>query len=232
MRRRVAAITGGSSGVGLSLARHISKHDYTVALLARTVDRVEAAAAALRREGAKVVELPCDVGDFAAITDALERLAREYDFRVLVNAAGVGRFGSVERITGDTVADVFRGNLTGLIFASSIALRIFRENGDGLIVSILSTAALVGREQEAAYCASKWGARGFMEALRAAVKGSPIRTLTVYPGGMDTPFWSTECGLSPDTTKFMSPEDVASRVVATMFPPSSAFVTELTISRG
>jgi short-subunit dehydrogenase len=106
-----------------------------------------------------------------------------------------------------------------------------RSGGGGTIVSVLSSAALVGRADEAVYCAAKWGARGFMEALRVALKGTPFRTLTVYPGGMRTPFWSPGSGMSPDLGTYMDPGDVARQILRVVLDPGAAHVTEMTISR-
>jgi short-subunit dehydrogenase len=70
-----------------------------------------------------------------------------------------------------------------------------------------------------------------MEALRAALKGSSIRTLTVYPGGMRTRFWSSDAGKSPDVSMYMDPQDVARQILRVVLSPGGAHVTELTIAR-
>jgi short-subunit dehydrogenase len=144
----------------------------------------------------------------------------------------VGRFGPVEELTETMIDEVTAGNLKGLMIVTAAALPILRANGEGTIVSVLSTAALVGRAEEAVYCAAKWGARGFMEALRVTLKGTPLRTLTVYPGGMRTPFWSEESGRSQDVSTYMAPRDVARQILGVVLDPGAAHVTEMTISRG
>jgi NADP-dependent 3-hydroxy acid dehydrogenase YdfG len=64
-----------------------------------------------------------------------------------------------------------------------------------------------------------------------ALKGSSIRTLTVYPGGMRTPFWSGDAGKSPDIGTYMDPQDVARQILRVVLSPSGAHVTEMTIAR-
>jgi NADP-dependent 3-hydroxy acid dehydrogenase YdfG len=133
----------------------------------------------------------------------------------------------VEGLTEAMIDDVVAGNLKGLMLATATAIPILRAAGGGTIVSVLSTAALVGRADEALYC----GARGFMEAVRVALKGTPLRTLTVYPGGMRTPFWSAASGMSPDVSSYMDPRDVAKQILRVALDPGAAHVTEMTISR-
>ncbi|MGH2654055.1 MAG: SDR family NAD(P)-dependent oxidoreductase [Actinomycetota bacterium] len=228
---RLAVVTGGSSGLGLALAEGLNAEDIGVVILARDAARLEDALGHLRAAGVEVRGVPCDVSDQAQVRAAFQDVAASGTLRFLFNVAGVGRFGPVEDLTGTAVDEVLAGNLTGLMLATATALPILRAGGGGTIVSVLSSAALVGRPDEAAYTAAKWGARGFMEALRAAVKGSPVRTLTVYPGGMRTPFWSPQTGRSPDLTTYMDPRDVARQILRVTLDPGAAHVTEMTISR-
>jgi NAD(P)-dependent dehydrogenase (short-subunit alcohol dehydrogenase family) len=186
----------------------------------------------LRGEGAEAYGVACDVSRQADVRAALEDISRRGPITYLFNVAGVGRFGPVEDLTEGIIDEVMAGNLKGLMIATAVALPILRTNGGGTIVSILSTAALVGRAEEAVYCAAKWGARGFMEALRIALKGTPVRTLTVYPGGMRTPFWSGESGRPQDVNTYMDPRDVARQILGVVLDASAAHVTEMTISRG
>lgn len=232
MADRTAVVTGGSSGLGLALAELLGREGIGVSILGRDPQRVQDAAEHLRSEGAEAYGVPCDVSRQDQVRAAFGEISRRRPIGYLFNVAGVGRFGPVEDLTEEMVDEVLAGNLKGLMIATAVTLPIFRANGGGTIVSVLSTAALVGRPQEAAYCAAKWGARGFMEALRVAVKGTPIRTLTAYPGGMRTPFWSGESGVTPDLSTYMDPRDVAGQILKVVLDPGSAHVTEMTINRG
>lgn len=231
MADRLAVVTGGSSGLGLALAEGLGAEGIAVVVLGRHPGRLERAVGHLRAGGAEATGIRCDVSDQVQVRAAFDRVAGTGTLRFLFNVAGAGRFGPVEDLTEEALEEVLGGNLTGLILATSAALPILRAGGGGTIVSVLSTAALVGRPDEAAYTAAKWGARGFMEALRAALRGGPVRTLTVYPGGMRTPFWSRETGRSPDLATYMDPGDVARQILRVALDPRTAHVTEMTISR-
>jgi NAD(P)-dependent dehydrogenase (short-subunit alcohol dehydrogenase family) len=224
-------VTGGSSGLGFALAEGLSAEGVEVSIIGRDPGRVSEALARLRGTGAAARGVACDVSSQDQVQTAFDEIASRGSVGFLFNVAGVGRFGPVEELTEVMIDEVSAGNLKGLMLATAAALPIMRSGGGGTIVSVLSSAALVGRPEEAVYCAAKWGARGFMEALRVALKGTPLRTLTVYPGGMRTPFWSPESGLSPDLSTYMDPRDVARQILRVVLDPGAAHVTEMTISR-
>lgn len=224
-------VTGGSSGLGFALAEGLSAEGVEVSLIGRDPGRVNDAVARLQGAGAVVHGVVCDVSRQDRVRRAFGEIASRGSIGFLFNVAGVGRFGPVEELTEGMIDEVSAGNLKGLMLATAAVLPIMRSGQGGTIVSVLSTAALVGRADEAVYCAAKWGARGFMEALRVALKGTPLRTLTVYPGGMRTPFWSSESGTSPDLSTYMDPGDVARQILRVVLDPGAAHVTEMTISR-
>jgi short-subunit dehydrogenase len=93
----------------------------------------------------------------------------------------------------------------------------------------MSTSALLGRATETVYCAAKWVARGFTEALRAELKGTNRRIVAVYPGGMNTPFLPDKKG--KDISDFMNPADVAEQIAHAVYGSDSIMVTDITINR-
>ena len=113
---------------------------------------------------------------------------------------------------------------------SSNAMKYMKEDG-GTIVNIMSTAALVGKPNESVYCAAKWGARGFTEAIKTATKGTKIKVIGAYPGGMNTEFWSEDCGARLDTSNFMNPCEVAELIVHTALERKGMCVSDITIDR-
>jgi NAD(P)-dependent dehydrogenase (short-subunit alcohol dehydrogenase family) len=230
MPDRTAVVTGGSSGLGFALAELLGAQGIRVSIIARDPERVRDAVERLRDGGADANGIPCDISSQDQVGAAFDHIAGRGSLAFLFNVAGVGRFGPVEDINEAMIDEVSAGNLKGLMLATAAALPALRETG-GTIVSVLSTAALVGRAEEPVYCAAKWGARGFMEAVRVALKGSGVRTLTVYPGGMRTAFWSPESLRSPDLTTYMDPRDVAQQILGVALNPGAAHVTEMTISR-
>jgi short-subunit dehydrogenase len=141
---------------------------------------------------------------------------------LLVNCAGVGIFGPVGSYEEEAIDEVLDANLKStIVFCNALFPRFARDGGT--IVNVLSTAALVGKPNESVYCAAKWGARGYTEALRAEAKGTKARVISVAPGGMDTPFW-------PERREgFMDPKEVAAVIVDAI--RRRVNVTELVITR-
>ncbi len=207
----VAIVTGASSGLGREIARLLADRGKQVIGVARRPFHdppiVSVAGDASRSETA------------ARAIDAAQQLGK---IDVLVNCAGTGIFGPAGSYDFPAIARILDSNLVATIIFCEALFPRFRDNG-GTIVNILSTAALIGKANESVYCAAKWGARGYSEALRAEAKGTKARVISVAPGGMDTAFWKER------RSDFMDPKEVAAIVVDSIERPVS--VSEIVISR-
>jgi short-subunit dehydrogenase len=128
------------------------------------------------------------------------------------------------------VDTIFEANLKGMILLTSEILRITSKEEELTIINIMSTSALVGRAQETIYCAAKFGARGYSEALRNELKGTRRNIIAVYPGGMKTDFWNIP-GQKKDISGFMNPADVAAKIVNAVLVSDKMIVTDITINR-
>jgi short-subunit dehydrogenase len=117
-----------------------------------------------------------------------------------------------------------------MILLTSEILRIAPEKEELTIVNIMSTSALLGRAEETIYCAAKWGARGYTEALRTELKGTKRNIIAVYPGGMKTDFWKVP-GQNRDISGFMDPTEVAEKIVNAVMVSDKMLVTDITINR-
>lgn len=141
---------------------------------------------------------------------------------LLINCAGVGIFGPAGSYDDDAIAAIINSNLIATINFCELLFPPFKEHG-GTIVNVLSTAALIGKANETVYCAAKWGARGYTEALKAEAKGTKARIIAVAPGGMNTPFW-------PEPRPgFMNAADVATTIVDAIERPVD--ISEIVITR-
>ncbi|MDQ1296187.1 MAG: uncharacterized protein QG611_165 [Bacteroidota bacterium] len=154
------------------------------------------------------------------------KLVTEY----LFNNAGRGLITGAGTSTSEMIDDVFEPNLKGMILLTSEILRITPEKEDLTIVNIMSTSALLGRDLETIYCAAKWGARGYTEALRTELNGTKRNIIAVYPGGMKTDFWKMP-GQNRDISGFMDPKEVAEIIVPAVLAKDKLLVTDITINR-
>lgn len=194
-------ITGASSGLGYEIAKLLDKEGKNLVLVGRDKEKLENLKNQLK--GNVIIE----VGNIGK--DSLEAFKNK-EIEALFNVAGYGAFGKVEEMKNEEILNMINSNLLGLInFTKSYVEYIKANNIKGKTVSILSTAALMGKEEESVYCATKWGARGFIEALKIELKGR-MEFITVFPGGIATPFWENT---NVSTEKFMKTHDVAKQIV-------------------
>ena len=228
-----AIVTGASSGLGYCLCEGLLKRGYNLIMIARDEEKLEKSKQALENENAdaSILVYAGDVSNEEFVESVFSLVTeQQMNIKYVFNCAGVGRFGPAENNTRENIDIALSASLIGLILMSSKAIGLFKENG-GVIVNIMSTAALKGNPNESIYCAAKWGARGFTEAIKAATKGTATKVVAVYPGGMNTPFWNPECGQMPNVAKFMNPAEVAEETLSAVSDRKTMYVSELTIDR-
>ena len=231
--KTLSIVSGGSSGLGLALAEKLVLQGSNVAIIGRNEEKLAAAKEHLRKNDSDIAVLTFagDITNESFVRNTfLSITADGWIITELFNCAGVGRFGKPEDNTRKIIDDTLGASVIGTILMSTQALDAMKESG-GVIVNIMSSAALKGNPNETVYCASKWGERGYTEALRAYLKGSNIKVVGVYPGGMNTAFWSPECGMLPDKSKFMNPSEVADEILYAIKGKKSMYVSDISIDR-
>ena len=227
---RVAVVSGGGSGLGREIALELARRGYALALLGRReaplAETLELAGVAGGPRG-QGLAFPSDVRDAAA----LERFAAEVRSRwgaadLLVPAAGVAAIAPLEQISPDDFGAVVGTNLTGVFLLIRALLPAMKERGRGWIVPLLSVAARRGFPGWSAYCASKWGLRGMVAALREELQGSGIRITVLYPGATDTPIWDDLPG-EWNRASMVPPREVARALGCVLDADPSTLVEEV-----
>lgn len=231
--KKIAVISGGTSGLGLEIADLLVKSGNNVLILGRNSEKIALASSRLSKSSKNVMteSLICNVGkeaDIKKLGDYLTKNQLSVDY--LFNNAGMGLFTKADTSTSAIIDTVFEANLKGMILLTSEILRLTPEKEELTIVNIMSTSALVGRAEETIYCAAKWGARGYTEALRTELKGTNRNIIAVYPGGMKTDFWKIP-GQNRNISTFMDPAEVAEKIVNAVIVTDKMFVTDITINR-
>ncbi len=233
MNKKISVITGASSGLGFAVAKKLVQMGENVCIIARNEERLMASKKELLEinEGSKVELKNFDVSDESEVKKCFQSLKEDgYIIDKLFNIAGLGIFGEPTSVTKEKLMRTLDANLIGLILMSTEALKSMSDCG-GKIINIMSTAAKAGKANESMYCASKWGARGYTESLKAAYKGSNISIVGVYPGGMNTSFWNGEAITNANVETFMNPDEVAEQIVFAVANESKLNVSELVIDR-
>jgi len=230
---KISVISGGTSGLGLEIADLLVKSGKSVLILGRNNEKIAEASSRLSKSLKKnsVESLICNIGKEADIKKLGEYLTKnELSVDYLFNNAGMGLFTKADTSTSAMIDTVFEANLKGMILLTSEILRLTPDKEELTIVNIMSTSALFGRAEETIYCAAKWGARGYTEALRTELKGTNRNIIAVYPGGMKTDFWKIP-GQNRNISTFMDPAEVAEKIVNAVIVTNKMFVTDITINR-
>lgn len=231
--QKICVISGGTSGLGLEIARLLLKSGKNVIVLGRSREKLKNASGILKNmRTSNIAEgMQCNIGREEDVRKLVNYLSEnDYSVEYLFNNAGSGLFIKADSSTSSLIDKVFEANIKGMILLTSGVLRITPENEELTIVNIMSTSALYGRAEETIYCAAKWGARGYTEALRTELKGTKRNIIAVYPGGMKTDFWNIP-GQNRDISNFMDPEEVAEKIVNAVIVTDKMFVTDITINR-
>ncbi len=185
--KAVAFITGASSGIGRALALELAGRSLRVAIAARREDRLAELAEEIGRLGGTALVLPCDVTQRDEFEHGVERCIETFGrLDILVNNAGRGHFDYIEETPDERIESIFALNVFALWYGTSVALRVMRSQGSGLIVNIASMAGKIGYPANAAYVAAKHATVGFTRALRAELVGSGVDAMVVVPGGVAT----------------------------------------------
>lgn len=184
---RVVAITGGSRGLGLLLARELGAHGCRIAICARDARELRVAADELAAAGVEVMATECDVSDAAAvhawIAAVRERLG---PVDVLVNNAGIIQVGPIEAMTTEDFERAMAIVFMGGVHTTLAVLPEMRARGEGRIVNITSIGGKVSIPHLLPYGAAKFAMVGFSEGLRSELAKDGIRVTTVVPGLMRT----------------------------------------------
>jgi uncharacterized oxidoreductase len=208
-----ALVTGGSSGIGLEIARELLKAGASVGITGRRQEAVDRALGELRSLGT-ASGVSADVTTADGRDRSLDLATRSLGgLDILVNNAGGVRAGRLEAIQGQEIRQMVEVNLTGPMLLRA-ALPLLKASGDALVVNVSSGIALVGMAFYTPYAAVKAGIAHFGEALRRELDGEGVRVLTVYPTATETPMMATS-GLARDGGR-ETPWDVAREVIEAM----------------
>ncbi|MCA7082267.1 SDR family oxidoreductase [Cupriavidus cauae] len=183
-------ITGASSGIGRATAEAFARRGVRLVLAARGEAALREVAHVCAAHGADTLMVPTDVGDAEAVA-ALARLAADTgDGRidVWINNAGVGTVGLLEQTPVHAHERVLRTNLIAYLYGAHAVLPYFKREGHGTLINVLSMNAWSPSAYGVSYTASKYGLRGFSEALRAELLPFPgIHVCDIFPAVADTP---------------------------------------------
>ena len=185
---RVAVVTGGSRGIGRSIAEVLAERGAAVGIAYRDrADQGDAVVAAITATGGRAVAAACDVSDAAAVSAFFERIAAELGpVDILVNNAGVSRDTHVLMMDHARWASVLAVNLDGAFHCVRAVVRGMLLRRWGRIVNVSSPSATMPLPGQASYAASKAGLEGFTRGLSRDLAAKGVLVNAVAPGMIET----------------------------------------------
>ncbi len=187
LRGQVALITGGSRGLGLSLARRFAREGCQIAICARNERELACARADLESRGARAFAAPCDITDREQVARMMDAVRQHYGrIDILVNNAGIIQVGPLDSMTLEDFESTMASMFWGAVYPTLEALPDMLARSYGRIVNITSIGGKVSVPHLLPYCCAKFAAVGFSEGLRAELRGRGIKVTTIVPGLMRT----------------------------------------------
>jgi NAD(P)-dependent dehydrogenase (short-subunit alcohol dehydrogenase family) len=235
MPARAALITGGSSGIGLAIARALGEEGYGLTLSARRPDKLEAAADSLREDGFDVQAVPANMTDEPEIKNAVERHRERFGrLDVLVNNAGIGIGGPVADAETKKVDLQLNVNLRAVYLVARDCIPLLKEagaeHGKALMVNTASIAGKHGQGWLAAYSATKFGVVGLSQALHKELSNDGVQVTAICPGFVATAMTDWIEGQVPKD-EMIQPEDIAEGIRFLLRTSPNCIVPELQFIR-
>lgn len=215
LKGKKALITGAGKGIGKTLALALAQEGVSVALLARTTADLEKVAEEVTAFGVEAFVVQADVASLDSVNVAAEKVLNAFGtIDILINNAGIGRFGNFMDLEAASWEEVIQVNLMGAYYVTRAFLPQMIERKIGDIINISSTAGLNGNAMTSAYSASKFGLIGMTDSLMKEVRKHNIRVNCLTPSTV-----ATDMALDLNLTdgnpeKVMQPEDIAELLVS------------------
>jgi NAD(P)-dependent dehydrogenase (short-subunit alcohol dehydrogenase family) len=231
---KAALITGGSSGIGLAVARALGEDGYGITVSARRPDKLEAAAAELREAGLDVLSVAANMAD----EDDIKRMLTEHEQRFgrldfLMNNAGVGIGGAIADLATKKLDMQIDVNLRAVFLVTRDATPLLKQAGADTGAMIVNTASIAAKQPQgwlAAYSATKAAVVALTEATAREMASDGVRCTAICPAFVDTPMTEWIRG-QVDQADMIRPEDVAEVVRCLMRLSPACMIPEVMMIR-
>lgn len=223
---KTAVLTGASSGLGWAMAGALVGKGAEVYGLARNKDKLNELETEL---GDAFYPVQLDIGDSNAVTQWVEdTFSESLCPDILINNAGIGSYGKIDEIPESEWVNMVNTNLNGLYFLTSKIAALMKTNSESShILNIGSILGTMGKAEGTAYCATKFGVRGFSEALFKELRPYHIKVTCVNPGSIDTAFFRSS-GVEAHKN-MLQPKNLADTVVHVLETPDNMLINDMVI---
>ncbi len=220
---KVIVITGGSDGLGKTLASSLS-NDNNVIILATNEDKLRDVASQ-NNCSYKV----CDVKDYKVVESTINQIVNEFGkIDVLINNAGLWIQEELDSNDSERIHSVVDVNLLGVINCSKAVIPFMKQTKDGLIININSQAGINHKAERVVYNATKWGVTGFCKSLQDEVAKYGIRVSNVMPGMMKTDMFK-KLNIEKNMANGVDTREVARLIKFIIDTPADVMIPEVGI---
>jgi len=228
-------VTGGSSGIGLAIARMLGAEGYGLTIAARRADKLEAAARELSGEGYEVQSVAGNLADEAVVREVVDAHRERFGrLDVLINNAGIGIGAPVAEIATKRLDIQLGVNLRSIVLFYRDAVEMLRaagsEHGNALVVNTASIAGKSGQAWLSVYSATKHGVIGFTQAMNKELGADGIKSCALCPAFVDTPMTDYAKGSIP-AEEMIRPQDIAESVRLLLRLSPACLIPELVFER-
>jgi NADP-dependent 3-hydroxy acid dehydrogenase YdfG len=227
--KRRALITGASSGIGKATALAFAKAGIDVALVSRSLDKLETVAAAARHTGVEAKAYSVDLANISQVKSKIQAIASDFGgIDILVNNAGIAYTANLSETPLEDWQQVINLNLTSVFECIMGILPGMRDRRTGTIINVSSIAAKQSFPGWGVYSVSKAGIMALSQTLAQEERANGIRVTAICPGSVNTALWDTETVHADfDRTKMLTAEVVAESILHTALLPQQAVIDEL-----
>tara|TARA_B100001778_G_C18502801_1_gene590480 strand:+ start:21 stop:725 length:705 start_codon:yes stop_codon:yes gene_type:complete len=218
-------ITGGSSGIGKATAKKLAKEGAIVAITGRDKKKLDAVASEIN-----AIPIHLDVTKYNSIAvKTLDAFHSMGGIDVLVNNAGIGEFGTLDKVKVDQFERVFATNVYGLTMMTQEVAKFMKAQERGTIINIGSTASTNGFASGSVYCASKFAVRGLTACWRNELRKNNIRVILVNPSEVPTAFNNKDRKEREEQAKKLRSKDIAHAIISAIQMDERGFIPELNV---
>ena len=228
LKDKVAVVTGGTRGIGYSIAQALLAEGAKVFICGRDPAILKTALENLRRNAKDCVDgITADMRRYEDCRKLIRAAAQRFGgLDVLVNNAGIGIMKPVDQLTPEDWDATIETNLSGVFYCCREGIPLMRQRGGGYIFNISSLAGVNAFPGGSAYNASKFGLNGFSEAMMQDIRYDGIRVSYIMPGSVDTDFAGAPGSKRRETWK-LTGEDIAKAVIDLYKFPKSALASRI-----
>jgi NADP-dependent 3-hydroxy acid dehydrogenase YdfG len=227
LENKIAIVTGASSGIGIEFSKKLAAKGAVVYGLARRLNKLRE----IQEEiGRTFIPVQMDITNSGDIAEWVSSTFSGHHLpHILINNAGLGYFGNVENLSVEDWNTMMNTNLNGVFYLTREIVPLMKNNEDHChIINIASVAGLLGNPQISGYNATKFGLRGFSEALFKELRYDAIKVSTMFPGSIATHFFDNTDG-SGTHSNMLHPSDVADTLIHLLETPDNFLINEITL---